>query len=378
MPRVELIGVRKSFPGGVVGLGPTDLVVEAGETLALLGPSGSGKSTLLRLVAGLDDPDAGEIRIDGVRVDRLPPHRRGVAMVPQRPALYPHLSVADNLAIGGLVPADILELLGLGPLLGRFPHQLSGGERQRVVLAKLAARDAAVWLLDEPFTGLDPVFRPEFRHDLHLLRDRGGGTILLVTHDPADAFALGHRIGVLGGGLLQQLGTPEALRNHPETRFVAAAIGRSSLIAGTISGVGAKAGDGGLSRKFVWECGAFSVPVPDGVLTLDPGGGTAPSLTLGIRPEDIFSVPPGEIPNPPRDSVVLTGWPVVSAEPDGSGWLVTLARGRTRLRAWRPSGPPRVGTPADWVIPIARCSWFDGPTGRRIAVPDPAGSPRQS
>ncbi len=357
MSSLQLLGVRKSFPDSAVG--PVDLLVEAGETLVLLGPSGSGKSTLLRLVAGLEELDAGEIRIGGERVDRLPPHRRGVGLVPQRPALYPHLSVGQILQRD----QEAAKLLQLTPLLDRFPHQLSGGERQRVALARLFVRAAPVWLLDEPFSGLDPVFRPEFRHDLHLLRARQGVTILLVTHDPADAFALGQRIGVLGDGTLQQIGTSEQLRDHPANRFVAAAIGRFCLFDGTLE----SRGGGDLSGQFVSECGSVSVPVPADTLRQLPPG-TSHSLTLGIRPEDISSVPSGsEVPNPSGDRICLTRWPVVSAEPDGSGWLVTLAQDRTWVRArWSTGSPPRVGTPSDWVFPIERCSWFDGRTGRRI------------
>jgi ABC-type sugar transport system ATPase subunit len=308
----------------------------------------------------LEDLDAGEVRIGGERVDRLPPHRRGVGLVPQRPALYPHLTVAGNLGGDDARRRLAANLLNITPLLDRMPHQLSGGERQRVALAKLVARNAAVWLLDEPFTGLDPVFRPEFRHDLHLLRAERGVTMILVTHDPADAFTLGHRIGVLGDGVLQQVGTPDRLRNSPDTRFVAAALGRLSLIDGTLAG---RAGGGDLSGRFVSECGSVSVPVPAEILR-KLGTESAPSLTLGIRPEDVQPVPSGESP---ASQGALTQWSVVSAEPDGSGWWLTLARGRTRVRAKHPSGPPPgFGTPADWVFPADRCLWFDGKNGRRI------------
>ncbi len=365
MPSVSLLGVAKTYPGGVVGLHPTDLAVEAGDRLALLGPSGSGKTTLLRLVAGLEEPDAGEIHVGGMRVDRLPPHRRGVALLPQRTALYPHLTVEGNLrAVRGgrssVLSAEYSELLRLGPLLSRYPHELSAGERQRVALGKLLARGAGVWLLDEPFSNLDPVFRSDFRRDLHLLLDRTAATIILVTHDPIDALALGRRVGVLGDGRLQQLGTPEQLRDRPGNRFVAFCLGRLSLIDGRV-------GDGGdpSGRRFVSEDGSVAVPIPDGIarrLGPDP----APNLTLGIRPEDVLAWPPGEHPNPSGGGWGLTGWPVVLAEPVGSGWLLTLARGRSRLRVWWPSGsPPPVGATADWYIPADRGLWFDG-IGRRI------------
>jgi ABC-type sugar transport system ATPase subunit len=383
MPSVSLLGVSKTYPGGVVGLRPTDLAIEAGDRLALLGPSGSGKTTLLRLVAGLEDPDAGEIHIAGKRVDRLPPHRRGVALLPQRPALYPHLTVEGNLraaSLGGrgsrrasgasgsagASPSQEVDLLHLGPLLHRYPHELSSGERQRVALAKLLARGAGVWLLDEPFSNLDPVFRSDFRRDLHLLLDRSAATIILVTHDPMDALALGRRVGVLGDGRLQQLGTPEELRDRPGNRFVAFCLGRLSLIDGRASDSGDPSG-----WTFTSEDGSVRVPLPAGIarrLGPDP----AYNLTLGIRPEDVLAWSPGERPNPPGLGAVLTGWPVVLAEPVGSGWLLTLARERSRLRVGWPSGsPPPVGTPADWYLPADRCLWFDA-TGVRIDGERPA------
>jgi ABC-type sugar transport system ATPase subunit len=370
MPSVNLAGVSKTYPGGVVGLHPTDLALDAGDRLALLGPSGSGKSTLLRLVAGLDDPDAGTVHIGGVRVDRVPPHRRGVGMVAQRPALYPHLTVEQNIAAAtssALITHHSSLITQLcGPLLSRYPHQLSGGEKQRVALAKLIARGAGVWLLDEPFAGLDPMFRAEFRADLHLLLESTRATMIVVTHDPNDAWALGRRVGVLGDGRLQQLGTPDELHARPDNRFVAACLGRLSLIDGQVAPSGGRAGGGGHSeRTFVSACGSVSVPLPAGLARL--GTDRPYNLTLGIRPEDASLVSPGEPPNPNRSGVFLTGWPVVSAEPVGSGWFLTLARGRTRFRAWQPSGtPPPVGRPVDSFLPADRCLWFDGPTGRRI------------
>ncbi len=346
--------LAKSYPTGG-GLRPTTLSLEPGDRLALLGPSGSGKSTLLRLIAGLEDPDAGEIHVGGVRVDRLPPHRRGVALLPQRPALYPHLTVKQNLELSSqflVSGSHYLELLRLGQVLDRRPDQLSGGERQRVALAKVLTREAGVWLLDEPFGPLDPVFRTEFRFDLHLLLDHTPATMILVTHDPIDALALGRRLGVLGDGQLQQLGTAEQLRDRPGNRFVASCLGQLSLIDG-------RAGGGERSGDFVSDCGAVSVPLRSGLDTAD-------NLTLGIRPEDVFAGPPAE---PSRPGAALTGWPVVSAEPVGSGWWLTVARGRTRVRVGWPSGsPPPVGTPVDLFLPADKCHWFNGRTGQRIDV----------
>ena len=401
---LSLQSISKVYANGVVGLHSTTLQVESGEQLVLLGPSGSGKSTLLRLIAGLEDADGGEIHIGGHRVDQLPPHKRGVAMIAQLPALYPHLTVAQNIAIvkgadspgepanqrsrtepdslrarvlkstsppaplrvgegargWGCAPALRREsAFLLDTLLNRYPHELSGGERQRVQLAKLFARNATVWLMDEPFNGLDPVFRAEFRHDLHLLQAASRATMLFVTHDPTDALALGRRVGVLGDGRLQQLGTSEQLRNHPSNRFVAFCLGQLSLIDGRVGG-----GDHS-EHGFVSEWGSIVVPLTAELVSRLTTQSN-PSLTLGIRPEDVLMVSPA---NPPGSTpgAKLVGWTVVLAEPVGSGWLLTVARERSRVRVeWRSDSPPPVGASKDWFIPAAQCLWFDGLTGQRI------------
>ena len=391
--------LSKSYSGRVVGLHPTDLTLAAGERVALLGPSGSGKSTLLRLIQGLEAADSGEVWVNGTRVDGLPPHRRGVALLPQRAALYPDLTVKQNLEVAGqaLTPQPplprkpsaprtggegeqdrptfftplpspeaargrgaggegLLDILRLAPLLSRYPHELSGGEKQRVALAKLLGLNRPVWLLDEPFSGLDPMFRSEFRHDLLLLAASACATILLVTHDPIDALALGQRIGVLADGRIRQLGPADELRSRPGHRFVAFCIGDFSLLDGTVEPAG---GVGGGDPVFVAEGGSVRVPVPPSLFSGRTG------VALGLRPDDLAQRSPGL----PTDSSAggITGWPLVSAEPDGSGWLLTVARGRTRVRVrWRSGSPPPVGALTDWTIPAGRGTWFDGATGDRL------------
>jgi ABC-type sugar transport system ATPase subunit len=183
--------------------------------------------------------------------------------------------------------------------------------------------------------------------------------MILVTHDPTDALALGRRVGVLGEGRLQQIGTPEELHDHPGNRFVAYCLGRLSLIEG-------RAGGGEHAGQFVSSCGQVAVPLPE---PIRQGADPAPNLTLGIRPEDVVRVSPGEPPGSARAGAVLAGWPVVSAEPVGSGWLLTLASGPTRVRAeWRSGSPPPVGERTSWFLPAERCLWFGGPSGRRIDV----------
>jgi len=355
--------LSKTFADGVTALHPTDLTVEAGERLVLLGPSGSGKSTLLRLIVGLDEPTTGEVWHDGVRIDTLPPHKRGVAFLPQRPALYPHLTVAGNLLAsrdrqgaassfavkmplpgsrGSQEQADAIDLLRLSPLLGRYPHQLSGGEKQRVALAKLLLRRCPVWLLDEPLAGLDPSFRAEFRHDLHLLSARANVTIIFVSHDPIDASALGRRLGVLGAGVLRQLGPPEELRTRPGNRFVAFALGQFCFLDGTATANG----------EFGSGCGTVRVPLPLGLVDSPAGR----RLSFGLRPDDVTPDPNG-----------FRGWEIASAESIGGGWLLTVAAGRSRFRAeWRAGSPPLTGTPWPWAVVPGRGLWFDGDTGERL------------
>ena len=248
---------------------------------------------------------------------------------------------------------SVSDLLQLTPLLSRRPHELSGGERQRVGLAKLLLAGRPVWLLDEPFAALDPMFRAEFRTDLLLFAEKSSPTILFVTHDPIDALALGHRIGVLGDGKLQQVGTPDELRSRPGNRFVAFCIGSFSLLDGTV-------GDGD-PTVFLAEGGSVRVPLPPRLRAkLAANARPTPRLTFGFRPDDV-------LPRPPDSSEGgITGWPQVSAEPDGSGWLLTVARGRSRVRVqWRSGSPPPVGTPTDWTVLPDRGVWFDA-TGRAV------------
>lgn len=325
--------------------------MEPGERLVLVGASGSGKTTLLRLIAGLEDPDAGDVEIDGVRVNDVPPHRRGVGLVSQRPTLYPHMTVRKNLSVEVKASAEriaeSIELLRLSHLLERYPHQLSGGELQRVALARLLIRQPSVWLLDEPLAALDPAFRSEFRADLHLLLSHVRPTMILVTHDPTDAPALGHRVGVLGDGRLKQIGTPEELRDRPKHRLVALALGRFHIMYGCVVG-----GDISVWR-LATEKEPVEVPLPNW-LRLPPGS----RLTLGIRPEDFLRRTPDSAP-PNQPGAVLDGWSVVLAEPDGSGWLLTLTRQQCRLRvAWSSGPPPAIGALTNWFLPADRCVWF--------------------
>ncbi|MEN8182888.1 MAG: ABC transporter ATP-binding protein, partial [Myxococcota bacterium] len=236
MASIRLEALRKVYPGGALALAGLDLEVTDGELLVLVGPSGCGKSTALRLVAGLEDATEGRVWLAGRDVTGLGPGERDLAMVFQSYALYPHKTVAENLAFPLRMrrrPRSEIErrvgetaaVLGLSELLGRRPRELSGGERQRVALGRAMVREPAAFLLDEPLSNLDARLRVEMRAELARLHRRLGATMILVTHDQEEAMILGGRIAVLRKGRMEQLGTPEALYARPDTLFVARFLG---------------------------------------------------------------------------------------------------------------------------------------------------------
>jgi ABC-type sugar transport system ATPase subunit len=223
---VALDRLSKTFANGVVALRDVSLEVQPGEWLVMVGPSAGGKTTLLRLIAGLDHPTSGSIRLNNLLANDLPPWRRGVAMAFQRPALAPSRTVRDNLALGrrqtgGLSPDQLAGMLSLTDVLERHPHQLSGGQQQRAALGRALGREAPLCLLDEPLGHLDAPLREQLRRDLHLLHKQLRATIMSVTHDPAEAWALGDRVAVLRQGSIRQVAEPERLYREPCDRFVA-------------------------------------------------------------------------------------------------------------------------------------------------------------
>ena len=236
MAAVAFEGVEKRYPGGAVGIADLWLAIEDGELLAVVGPSGCGKSTLLRLLAGLETPTAGTIRIGGRAVQDETPQQRNVAMVFQDYALYPHMTVRGNLEfplrMRGLPRAQvraraerIAALLDLAPLLERRPRQLSGGQRQRVAMGRALVREPSVFLLDEPLSNLDARLRVAVRAEVGELQRRTGTTMLYVTHDQVEAMTLGHRVAVLDRGRLQQVAPPAELYERPASAFVAGFLG---------------------------------------------------------------------------------------------------------------------------------------------------------
>jgi len=238
--------LRKSFSSSVAVDG-MDLTLSRGEFVSLLGPSGCGKSTVLRMIAGLLQPDSGEVLIEGKNVTALAVHKRNIGFVFQSYALFPHLSVFENVAFGlrrrRLAEADVqsrvtnvLETVRLHGLGDRRPSQLSGGQQQRVALARAVVTQPSLLLLDEPLSNLDALLREEMRLELKRLQHQLGITTLFVTHDQAEALAMSDRIAVVNGGRLEQIGTPEEIYAEPATQFVARFIGRSNFLTGHIEG----------------------------------------------------------------------------------------------------------------------------------------------
>jgi multiple sugar transport system ATP-binding protein len=247
MATVQLRGVGKQF-GAVHVLRDINLSIREGEFLVLVGPSGCGKSTLLRILAGLDEVDGGDVLIDDRRVNDVPPAKRGIAMVFQSYALYPHMNVYENMAFGlrrqvkgageiDTAVRDVARLLDIEHLLERRPKSLSGGQRQRVAIGRAIVRKPSVFLFDEPLSNLDAALRVRMRYEFAKLHERLRTTTVYVTHDQVEAMTLADRIAILDRGAVQQLGTPEDLYERPATKFVASFIGspRMNFIDGTLT-----------------------------------------------------------------------------------------------------------------------------------------------
>jgi ABC-type sugar transport system ATPase subunit len=380
MAAVTLRNLTKLYPASRAGVRDVSLDIASGEHFVLVGPSGAGKTTLLRLIAGLETPDTGQVLIGARDVTRTPPHQRRVALVAQRPALYPHLSVRHNLAagvefrqgrgrwwrrlIGRAGPevssaelaervAEAARVLGLTDLLDRSPRHLSGGEQQRVALGRAWVARAAVWLLDEPLAHLEITLREQIRAQLHLLRGRLGATMIEVTHDPVEALALGQRVAVLRAGAVEQVGPPADLYAQPRSRSVATALGSPPM---NLADAVATRDDG---RPVLRTPGGWSIPLPAG---WPVDGGRA--VTLGVRPERIMALNAGVPAGGPPDPVPLGDWAVTRAEPRGPAWLLTVARPGLCWRAWWP-GPPAEAT-LPLAVPADAVYLFDAATGARI------------
>ncbi|MBL7491299.1 ABC transporter ATP-binding protein [Frankia sp. AgW1.1] len=368
---IEMVGLGRDF-GSVQALADVSMSVRPGEIVALLGPSGSGKSTLLRICAGLESASSGRLLFGGVDQAGIAPHQRDVSLVFQHYALYPHLSALDNLTLalryGRRQPKkaavararETLDMLGIGALADRRPAQMSGGQRQRVAIGRALARQSRVVLLDEPMSGLDAKLRVELRVEIVGLLRRLGSTALFVTHDQAEAMAVGDRVAVLNAGRLEQLGTPDEVYDRPATRFVATFVGSPpmNVLDGTLTG-GVLSGPG------------FAVAAPPG------------AAAVGVRPEGfaVAATTPASAAAPADGAFRLDGTVVVSERLGAERVIyVQTAAGTVAVRV--PTATPQIGvadpagapSPAQpgrsvtLAAPAAACAFF-GSDGALLPAP---------
>ncbi|HLQ67602.1 MAG TPA: ABC transporter ATP-binding protein [Candidatus Limnocylindrales bacterium] len=357
MASLTLAALTLTYPNGTRAVDGVDLEIEDGAFLAILGPSGCGKSSLLRLIAGLETPGAGEIRMDGHDVTRLAPKDRDVAMVFQGLALYPHMTVAENMSLGlraRKTPAaevdrrvrEAAETLGLSRYLGKRPRELSGGERQRVALGRALVRRPKLYLFDEPLSSLDAQLRQELREELARLHRLTRTTSIYVTHDQKEALSLGDRVAVMRAGQVRQLASPEVIYRDPRDLFVARFVGEPpiNLIEGEIE-------DGAAGAVFLARGWRFTL------------GGKAPRVRpgtalLGIRPECVLIADQGEIPAVVERVEHLGGESLLHA---GGEWGRVVVRLAPSARAPEPGA--RVLLRPD----PSRAVLFDPATGERLA-----------
>jgi multiple sugar transport system ATP-binding protein len=349
---LEIRGIRKCFGQGdsqVEVLKRIDIDVAPGEFLILVGPSGCGKSTLLNIIAGLEEPTEGSISIGGRNVVGVPPAQRDIAMVFQSYALYPTMSVAENIGFAleiRKVPkaerqariAEVAAMLQIEHLLDRRPSQLSGGQRQRVAMGRALARNPQLFLFDEPLSNLDAKLRVEMRAEIKRLHQLSGITSVYVTHDQVEAMTLGSRIAVMKGGVLQQLGTPDDIYNRPANTYVATFIGSPTM--NLVEGRAAS--------------GQFAVAGAQ--LSLTPPDVSGQPVLMGLRPEHIRL----------NDAAAWRG--VVSlVEPTGADTYVVVetVAGKLTVRA-APQIQVRPGDTVGLAIQADHVTWFDPASGLRL------------
>jgi multiple sugar transport system ATP-binding protein len=379
MAQVVLERLTKVFqgPGGenIRAADNLSLVVEDKELLALVGPSGCGKTTTLRLVAGLEDPTAGTISINGQVVNRLPPKDRDIAMVFQSHALYPHMSVYENLAFGLKLRhfpkaeidqrvKDAAQILDLGACLDRRPAALSGGQQQRVALGRAIVRRPGLFLLDEPLSNLDAQTRLQLRAEISRLHTRLGSTMLYVTHDQVEALTLGQRVAVMKDGVIQQVDAPMSLYQHPANLFVAGFIGSPPMnfIDCTVLGKG-----NALVLQETTRIGA----VMQNPITVQLDAPSAPALSsylgkklvFGIRPENI-ACSPLLTDTPPQGAAQAV---VEIVQPLGSETYIHLA-GHAHALVARVGATNHfdVGQPVALALDVRHAHFFDPTSGNAI------------
>jgi sn-glycerol 3-phosphate transport system ATP-binding protein len=353
MGAISLSNVEKAYGHGPKAnkvIHGVNAEIADGEFIVIVGPSGCGKSTLLRMVAGLEEITGGEVSIGGRVVNRLEPAERDIAMVFQNYALYPHMSVYENMAYGlkiAKVPKAEIEvrvqkaakILELGHLLARKPRELSGGQRQRVAMGRAIVRQPQVFLFDEPLSNLDAKLRAQTRLEIQKLHRELGVTSLFVTHDQVEAMTLGQRLIVMNAGRIEQIGTPEVVYGQPASTFVAGFIGSPpmNLLPGQADG-----------SRFTVGGTTLALPTPA------PRAG---ALTLGVRPEHAQLQPGG-------------AWPlkVEMLEMLGAERLVygRLGESMFTLRIEATLVPPKAGDTVNLHVPREHLHWFDSSTGQRV------------
>ena len=403
MARIALDHVEKIYGGGVKALDDLNLEVKEGEFMVLVGPSGCGKSTALRSIAGLEEITGGTISIGERVVNDLPPKDRDIAMVFQNYALYPHMTVADNLAFGLKLrhtPKDEIkrrvgeaaEMLGLEPYLSRKPAALSGGQRQRVAMGRAIVREPAAFLMDEPLSNLDAKLRVSMRASLNQLHERLGTTTVYVTHDQVEAMTLGDRVCVLRDGRLQQVDTPQTLFDAPVNLFVAGFIGSPAMNFVNANLVR----DDGPAVAFA----GYKLPVPASVVSGKPGLESffGKQVILGVRPSDFedgafadsawpripitTGVTEGlgteihvifTIDAPPVEHSAITSAADTDEDDDS---VAALAGGKSLWTARVSSrSAVRPGAPLDLAVDTSRLHFFDPATGETIGHPLSASTP---
>ncbi|MBN2495967.1 MAG: sn-glycerol-3-phosphate ABC transporter ATP-binding protein UgpC [Deltaproteobacteria bacterium] len=361
MAEVVLKGITKRF-GEVVAVRGVDLQIDDGELLVLVGPSGCGKSTTLRMVAGLEAISDGELSIDGKRVNDTPPKDRDIAMVFQSYALYPHMNVRDNMSFGlkmrGMKRAEIdarveeaAQVLGLADLLARKPKELSGGQRQRVAMGRAIVRKPKVFLFDEPLSNLDAKLRVQMRAEIAKLHRRIATTIIYVTHDQIEAMTLADRIVIMDGGVVQQVGTPLEVYEHPTNRFVGGFIGSPAMNFIPCE----------LAEGPALHAEGFELRLPE--IHHRAVEGRSGKVELGLRPDHLRVVLHGEKPG----SAARLPGRVDVKEPMGSETFVYVTcGGRTLTVREQAHSPIKVGDGVDVVSDMRRAHLFDAQSGAAI------------
>jgi multiple sugar transport system ATP-binding protein len=367
MANVVLKNVTKVFDGDVVAVKDVSLTVEDREFVVLVGPSGCGKSTLLRMVAGLEEVTSGEISIDDRVVNDVPPKDRDIAMVFQNYALYPHMSVYDNMAFGlklRKLPKEEIdtrvreaaEILGIEKLLDRRPKALSGGQRQRVAVGRAIVRKPKVFLFDEPLSNLDAKLRVQTRTEISKLHERLKATIIYVTHDQTEAMTMGSRIVVLKDGISQQVAGPLEIYQHPINRFVAGFIGSPAM----------NFVEGKLERtngaiRFVSEGLSADVPASRAA-GLDE---SVSDVVFGIRPEDLYdAAEESRLRNSARISATLD-----VVEPMGNEiYLYFKLGGQDMVARIDVREPPAVNSTLDLAVDMDSAHFFDLESGRSLVA----------